>query len=383
MAVERMPITPAVLTWARKRAGYKLEELATKSGFGEVAACERGEHSKPTYRQLEKIAQILQLPVAIFFFPEPPDWPPIEETFRTLGSEQFDEIPPVIRLLLHKARAFQLGLSELNDERNTVARLITRDFRLRDDESLEEASARIRNFIGVSQSDQFGWRDEDTAFKAWRRAFYRIGVSVFKDAFGADEFCGFSLYDLEFPVIYVNNSNAKTRQIFTLFHELAHLLHRTSGVDMRHNFRQAPPADKIRIERKCNRLAASILVPDEAFNLARTPGRFDRNEASDLAKKFCVSREVIYRKFLDREWIIQAEYEAATREWAEQLAHRPNERSGGDPYRTWLSYLGEEYVSLAFRRYYEERIDDEELADFLGIKPKYIDQLEETLLGER
>ena len=382
MARERIPITPEVLTWARERAGYKVDELAAKSGFADVAACESGQ-GKPTYRQLEKIAEILQLPVALFFFPEPPDWPPIEETFRTLGSEQFAEIPPVIRLLLHKGRAFQLSLSELNDGRNPAARLITRDLILRDDEPAEAAAARIRDFLGVSLADQFGWRDEDTAFKAWRSAFYRVGVTVFKDAFGADEFCGFSLYDAEFPVIYVNNSNAKTRQIFTLFHELAHLLHRTSGVDITRSFRESLPADESRIEMKCNQLAALILVPDEEFNLARTPGRIDRSEAGGLAKRFSVSREVIYRKFLDRNWIIQEEYEAATREWAEQVTIKPKKKSGGNPYQTWLTYLGEEYVALAFRRYYEERIDDEELADFLGIKPKYIDVLEETLLGER
>ncbi len=377
-----MPITPEVLTWARERAGYNVDELAAKSGFAEVAASERGK-SKPTYRQLENIAEILQLPVAIFFFPEPPDWPPIEETFRTLGSEQFAEIPPVIRLLLHKGRAFQLGLSELNDGRNPAARLITRDLKLRDDEPIEAAAARIRDFVGVSLADQFGWPDEDSAFKAWRSAFYRVGVTVFKDAFGADEFCGFSLYDMEFPVIYVNNSNAKTRQIFTLFHELAHLLHRTSGVDMTRDFRHSLPVDESRIEVRCNKLAALILVPDEEFHLARTPGRIDRIEASGLAKRFSVSREVIYRKFLDQKWIIQSEYEAATREWAEQRTNKPKKESGGNPYQTWLTYLGEEYVALAFRRYYEERIDDEELAEFLGIKPKYIDLLEETLLGER
>ncbi len=382
MVFERMPITPKVLTWARERAGYKVDELATKSGFAEVAACERGQ-SKPTYRQLERIAEILQLPVAIFFFPDPPDWPPIEETFRTLGSKQFAEIPSVIRLLLHKGRAFQLGLSELNDGRNPASRLITRDLILRDDEPTEAAAARIRDFIGVSLADQSGWRDEDTAFKAWRSAFYRVGVTVFKDAFRADEFCGFSLYDMEFPVIYVNNSNAKTRQIFTLFHELAHLLHRTSGVDITRDFRQSLSGDESRIEVKCNQLASLILVPDEEFNLARTPGRIDRSKVSSLAKRFSVSREVIYRKFLDRNWIIQAEYEAATKEWAEQLTNKPKKESGGNPYRTWLTYLGEEYVTLAFRRYNEERIDDEELADYLGIKPKYIDLLEETLLGER
>jgi Zn-dependent peptidase ImmA (M78 family)/transcriptional regulator with XRE-family HTH domain len=381
MAKERMPITPAVLTWARKRAGYSVDELATKSGLADVAACELGQ-SRPTYRQLEKIAEILQLPVAIFFFPEPPEEPAIEQTYRTLGSAQFSEIPPAVRLLLHKGRAFQLGLNELNDGRNPAPRMITRDLILPADEPAETSASRIRKFIGVSLSQQFHWPNDDTAFKAWRSAFYRVGVTVFKDNFGVGEFCGFSLYDEEFPVIFVNNSNAKTRQIFTLFHELAHLLHHTSGVDMTREFHKPLPADKSRIEASCNQLAAMTLVPEEEFHLSSKPGRTDRAEAQRLAKRFSVSREVIYRKFLDRNWIIQAEYEAASTEWAKQL-DRKKKKPGGNLYRTWLSYLGEDYVSLAFRRYYEEQIDDEKLADYLGIKPKHIDRLEETLLGER
>ncbi|MYE27060.1 MAG: ImmA/IrrE family metallo-endopeptidase [Chloroflexi bacterium] len=382
MAKERMPITPAVLTWARKRAGYNVDELAAKSGFAEVADCERGQ-SKPTYRQLENIAEVLQLPVAIFFFPEPPDWPSIEETFRTLGSKQFAEIPPAIRLLLHKGRAFQLGLNELSDGRNLARRLITRDLKLHDDEPIEAVAVRVREFLGVSPTEQFNWGNADAALKKWRSALYRVGVTVFKDAFGVDDFCGFSLYDAEFPVIYVNNSNAKTRQIFTLFHELAHLLHRTSGVDRQGDFENKFLYEHERIEQQCNALANAILVPEEEFNLARTPGRFDRSEAITLAKRFSVSREVIYRRFLDRKWIEKAEYEAAAAEWANQFKLSQKRKPGGDHYRTQLAYLGEEYIALAFSRYYEERIDDEELADFLGIKPKHIDLLEETWLGER
>ena len=375
MAIERMPITPEVVTWARERAGYKVDDLAAKSGFAEVAACERGQ-SKPTYRQLEKIAEILQLPVAIFFFPEPPDWPPIEETFRTLGSKQFAEIPPVIRLLLHKGRAFQLGLSELNDGRNPAARLITRDLILRDDEPTEVAAARIRDFIGVSLADQFGWRDEDTAFKAWRSAFYRVGVTVFKDAFGADEFCGFSLYDVEFPVIYVNNSNAKTRQIFTLFHELAHLLFNTSGMDKDLAFRQPLPADKQHIEATCNRLAAEILVPEHALNQEIRDLTDPKSDAGVLALKFGVSREVIFRRFRDRQLVTNAEYAAATQEWHAQRGERGG--GGGNFYRTKIAYLGEEYISLALRRFYENRIDDEELADYLDVLPKNLERLEDA-----
>ena len=56
---------------------------------------------------------------------------------------------------------------------------------------------------------------------------------------------GFSLYDAEFPVIYVNNSNPNERgRYFTLFHELGHLLYRTSGVDIAlKNYRSALPAE--------------------------------------------------------------------------------------------------------------------------------------------
>ena len=232
------------------------------------------------------------------------------------------------------------------------------------------AASRIRAFLGISFAEQFGWRNADTAFKAWRSAFYRVGLTVFKDAFRADDFCGFSLYDSEFPVIFVNNSNTKTRQVFTLFHELAHLLHRTSGVVMTREFRHPLPADQSRIESNCNQLAASILVPEEEFNLAWSVGRSDRSEATRLARRFSVSREVIYRKFLDRERISKAEYEKAANEWAEQHSPSHERESGGNQLRTWLAYLGEEYVTLAYRRYHEERLDDEELADILGIKAK-------------
>ena len=126
MAVERMPITPGVLSWARKRAGYKLEELAAKPNLRKIAEWESGGPG-PTYRQLEKIAKTLELPMAVFFFPEPPDLPPIDETFRTLGSAQFAEIPPPVRLLMFKARAFQSGLAELNLGRNPAASQIVRE----------------------------------------------------------------------------------------------------------------------------------------------------------------------------------------------------------------------------------------------------------------
>ena len=378
MAIERMPITPEVLTWARERLGYTLDALAVKrKDFRKVAEWETGE-SRPTYRQLEKLANELWLPVAVFFFPEPPETPKIEETFRTLGSAHFAEIPPPIRLLMYKARAFQKGLAELNQGRSPAERQFVRDFLDNTNDPTNAVSARIREFLGVSLDEQFGWRNYDTALKAWRSAFYRVGVTVFKDAFGADEFCGFSLFDDEFPVIYVNNSNAKSRQIFTLFHELAHLLYRTSGVDRQGGFEQRLSREYSQIEQSCNALANAILVPDSELDCVIRAAEEPRVEADRLAKRFSVSREVIYRNFLDRGLIAQHEYESAAREWAAQI--KKVRRPGGDYYRTKIRYLGEEYIELAFQRFYEDRIDEDELANYLAMKPKNLEKLEDKLL---
>jgi len=84
---------------------------------------------------------------------------------------------------------------------------------------------------------------------------------VFKEAFRNDDFSGFCLYDKEFPLIIINNSMSKTRQIFTLFQELGHLLFETSGIDkLNDDYIDILPEHDKDIEILCNRLAAEILV---------------------------------------------------------------------------------------------------------------------------
>ena len=381
MAIERMPITPEVITWARERLGYSLDALiAKRSDFKRVAEWESGE-SRPTYRQLEMLAKELWLPVAIFFFPEPPETPKIEETFRTLGSEQFDEIPPSIRKLLYKARAFQVGLSELSDQRSLAQRHIVRDLKLDVDEELSGAAKRVREYIGISLQHQLEWNDDDEALKTWRSALFNVGVTVFKDAFKTDDFSGFSLFDDDFPIIYVNNSNAKVRQIFTLFHELAHLLFHTSGVDNDSAFRYFLPKEYAQIEMRCNAFAGAFLIPDDAFDRVL---RLEANRVSEtqrLSRMFCVSREVILRKLRNRQLISKHEYGETLAAWRDDA--RPKTQGGGNYYRTQIAYLGEEYIELAFRRFEENRIDEEELADYLAVAPKNLDMLEDIVFGAR
>jgi Zn-dependent peptidase ImmA (M78 family) len=371
MANEGIPVNRELISWARKRAGMTLDEAAEK--FAQIAEWEEGT-SSPSYPQLEKLSDELKLPIAAFFFPSPPVLPPIRETFRTLPDATFDQIPRQIRFLLRKAKALQLNLTELTQGRNPAPRLITRELRFPDDVSIPRMAARVREYLDVSLDRQFQWKDDDTALKAWRDAIQKAGVFVFKDAFRVEGYSGFCLYDEEFPIIYVNNSSTKTRQIFTLFHELAHLLFHTSGIDTLDDpYIPKLPERARRIEILCNKFAAEFLVPEAAFRAAIAGRDHSEQTAEQIAQQFRVSRAVIYRKFLDRGWIDEATYNSAVSAWDAQKSGG----SGGDWYRTQITYLGRAYIELAFRQYYQNRIDDAQLADYLDTKPRNVGTLEE------
>ena len=112
---------------------------------------------------------------------------------------------------------------------------------------------------------QYEWADDETSLTEGRDTLQKVSVFVFKDALRLEEYSGCSLYDDEIQIICVNNTSAKTRQSFTPFHELAHLLFYTSGIDTLDRYILRLPEQQRRIEILCNRFAAEFLVPEAAF----------------------------------------------------------------------------------------------------------------------
>lgn len=371
MKYDPIPATPDVIRWARDRSGFSIAEASEK--FKNIEAWEAGETS-PSYPQLEAMADKFKIPVAVFFFPEPPILPPISETFRTLPEQEFENLPSRIRLLLRKAKAYQINLTELTGGTNSASRRIIRDLSFSTEVSIPTMARQVREYLNVSIEEQSNWPSAEVTLNNLRQILQDVGVSVFKDAFRNPDYSGFCLYDDEFPIIYVNNSSAKTRQIFTLFHELAHLIYQTSGVDkLRDDFIDRLSDDERKIEIICNHFAAEFLLPEDAFEDAFAGREPSEDTAAELANRFHVSREFIYRRFLDRNLIDEATYSEAAQRWAGQVTGG----GGGDYYNTRIAYLGRDYIDLAFRQYYQNRISDIQLAEYLDIKPRYVSTLEE------
>jgi Zn-dependent peptidase ImmA (M78 family) len=380
----KLPINPDILKWARESANLLTEEVALKMSKSPdvIEAWEKGK-SSPTYIQLETLAYtVFKRPIAIFFFPEPPEEVTPKKSFRTLPESEIEELPPRFLRVFRRAQAMQINLEELTDGHNPAPSHILRDltFAMRDDVTTMAKS--VREYLGVSIAAQVGWAGTEIALENWRRAIEDKGIFVFKDAFREDEISGFCVYHPEFPVIYTNNSMPKTRQIFTLFHELTHLLFKTGGVDKQNDaFVRRIRGDNRRIEVLCNRFAGEFLVPKDDFDNVISSARIDEKTVEKLANRYKVSREVVLRKCLDRGLVDRAYYEQKSQDWITEARQSAATQTGGDYYRNVATYLGDTYLSLVFKSYYRNKFSIDQLAEYLGVKASSIPGLETTFMG--
>lgn len=382
----KVPVNPNVLRWARESANLTLDEVANKIKKNQeiIASWENGTDS-PSYIQLEKLAyKVYKRPVAVFFFPAPPKEDKINKSFRTLPESEFKKLPSALIKQIRKALVIQENLYELcNDKTFSNPKLLREQLDLQNYD-LKKNAANIRSILGISLDEQKSFDSTETALAKWRDAFEEHGIFVFKEAFRNDDYSGFCLYDENFPLIFINNTMPKTRQIFTLFHELGHLLLNTSGIDKMNpeinDYIRALPEPDRKLEVLCNNLAAEILVPSDDFSTHTRGITINDATIADFADIYRVSREVILRKFLDKGLIRDSTYNQFRQKWiANAIKVKQEKRGGGDYYNTKMTYLGDRYLELTFDAYYKKNISDIQLAEYLDVKLDNLPTLELSL----
>ena len=112
----------------------------------------------------------------------------------------------------------------------------------------------------------------------------------------------------------------------------------------------------------CNAFAAEFLLPAKVFAEARRGLPANEQTAAALAQRFHISRESVYRRFLDRDEITRSAYEAAARKWAAE-----SKGAGSGAATTTgpsLPTSGGPYVGLALKAFRQDRISERELAQY-------------------
>jgi Zn-dependent peptidase ImmA (M78 family) len=382
--IEGIPAQPEVLKWARVIIGKSIEEVARaiKRPASEVQAWESGRNS-PTYSQLSNLAyNVYKRPLALFFFPAPPKEADSQQEFRSLPRQEIGKLSSDTRMLIRRARAYIISMEEIFDNKNPAPTQVWNHISLSLSQSVEQQANAIGRYV-ISPKRRY---KAEEALKEWRLAIENAGIFVFRSPFVKDkDISGFCLFDERFPIIFLNSSNGKTRQIFTLLHELAHLLLRSNGIDRDCDERFCSGRNSA-IEAFCDKIAAELLLPAESFDAEYKSLIQDKSVADSaddvckgLAARFCASQESVFRRMLDRGFIKPDIYRAKLMEIRSRTI--PASQGGGGSYYTnQKSYLSDAFVSGVFARYYNGRITKSEAAERLNIKPKNFDAFEGIIL---
>ena len=378
-------VQPSVMRWARESIGMSIEDVALKLKRSpeEVMTWEAPNGASPTYAQLENLAyKVFKRPLAVFFLPAPPDEVSPTREFRTLPDADLQALHADTYVQIRKAHAFQITLKEVFEGTRPNEQLIFRSFLLDAKRSIPVQASAVRKILGISLAEQVQWKSDDIALKRWRGALEANGIFIFKAPFKQKEISGFCLPDADFPLIYLNNSTTKTRQIFSLLHELSHLLLNVTGISkFDSSYVNRLPANERRIEKFCNEVAAEILIPSADFE--RQIEGFPMNVElaqeylfANLGSRYGVSREAILRRLLDLGRVGQSFYEQKAKFWASQK----KTGSGGDWYASQNTYLSERLAREVVGRHYRNQISVEKASEFLGIKARNFAGLEQRIL---
>lgn len=380
-------INPAMLIWARKTVKLSVQLAASKIGvkLEKLEAWEKGE-AFPTVRQLYKIAGVYKRPFALFYFPSPPvhfkplkDFRKFHHQSRVLGTENEEYVLQKELLLFQQKREIALELYEQLESEAP-------QFKLKGtiNQSPEKLAENIIEYLGINHNEIATIKPGYDALNYWKKLLESKGILVFQTS-------GVPLHIMRgaciakdiLPVIIINSNDTQNGRIFSLFHELVHIVLCEDGIS---NFCYSDRRLYDQIEVYCNQTAAEVLVPARALleSLAvrshnSHEAQWTDNELRKLSHRFCVSSEVILRRLLTLGRTTNAFYQ----DFRDNLDYGEKKvPSGGDYYRNKIAKNGSLFLNLVLQGYYQEKLTASSFWDYTQIKVANLAKLEQLLYAK-
>lgn len=339
-----------MLTWAIHRAGYDMQVFAEK--HPNILKWLSGEKN-PTVKQLEEFSKKVFLPFGILLLSEPPK-EKLPFTFFRTGAGSTNHVNVNVYDTIQLLQQRQAWLRDYLIEHEFEPLPFVDKFK--SGGSVQAIVNDIRTTLKLPEN----WA---SAFSNWQEAQDHLVTHIEDNGIitmfngvvennghrkiPVEECRGFVLVDSLAPFMFVNNSDFKSAQMFTIAHELAHIW---TGHSAGFDFRELLPANDP-IERLCDQVAAEFLVPQDAFN------RVWAGNIGQTARYFKVSEIVIARRAMDTGKITKSEFRAFYKSYASrEFARKENQSGGGDFYAT-----AKKRISLTFATHVNNAVKSGEL----------------------
>lgn len=240
--------------------------------------------------------------------------------------------------------------------------------------SPREAAADTRSLLQLDFKDQIEAKNEREFYAEFRFAVERENVFVLQESFPVQDGSGFSFADGAAPAVIVINTRIATmgRRIFTLAHELFHVIQEESGISSVFTGSHK--------ERRCDEFATNFLMPEREFRAfvkkLYPDAHSFRNAIPRIAKRLKVSQQAVALR-IDELFIEPGLYG----EWLKQFDGRQNpdfvqkKSKGGPPDRDEskmkLSRYGFYFADVFSRAISDGYLSYFELYELSGLKRDY------------
>jgi Zn-dependent peptidase ImmA (M78 family) len=297
MAYTELNINPSILKWAREESGYNFVEIANKIDvdIDKYKLWEK-DGTKIPLGKLKSLANFYKRQLAVFLLPYVPEKTIKPKDFRNLKSSEKNLSKKVLEVLRDVSyfRRLAFDIQGENYWKNRYSWMNE----IKKNEN-KDIFAFLRGLLNINIEDQISWKNESSAYHNWRLAVEnRLGILIFQFPMPMDEIHGFCFGDNYPYAIVTNSKHSYTGRIFTVFHELAHILRYQSVMCLYEEV-----IENQNEEMDCNTFAGSFLVPPQFIKKTD-----DLNIISFESSKFKVSREVYLRRLKDENIISRSSF---------------------------------------------------------------------------
>jgi Zn-dependent peptidase ImmA (M78 family) len=375
-------ITPQVLIWARERLDLSLESASEYLKIKpEVLKDWEDGNKYPTILQAKTVAKKYKIPYVFFFLPEPPKniKLPKNQDYRTFSNQPIKTFSIELKTLLFDIMQRREAMIQLSHDLDFDLPRFNYFYSI--ETTNEEIIAEtVRTILNIPQD--FKTIKEYEALSFFRNAIENLGILFFQATdIEISEMRGISVFEEIYPIIVVNRNDAPRARIFTLIHELVHLLTKTAGICDNTGMSESSSLD---IEIMCNHIAANALVPE---NLLKENNIYNKliinwNDelVRDIGNEFAVSREVILGRLLTFKNIDFAFYKRKMEQYTkEYYQNKQDSETKGflKPSINTESQLGKIYIKTVLTAYNQDIITARDAIQYFdGLRLKHFEKLE-------
>lgn len=372
-------VKSSVLQYTRKSLGIDLPKASELSGIPANRIKQLESDRKPNLSELKALAKAYNSSIASLLLYEPPKEKPFPKDRRTVNSKEQGIFDIKTIFAVRKARALMYALIELKEELSLSTTNFSYKASLSDNP--KELAHTLRKEWNLDEKKEF--QNADFALEAYIEKIESLGIAIFQIPLTKDNLRGFSIIDEQLPIIVIKRgSEQATAKIFTLFHEIGHILLNEGGIcDIKfHNEQQS-------IEKWCNAFAGEILVPEDELLTNPIVKKYSRSDQKEWSKNdlikigsfFNVGLLVILRRLLDHELTSKEFYEEKHNMWNKPQFGRAKEPEGRNIPKEIIKERGKTYIGLALNAFERNLINLKDLSDYLGVKFSYIPRIRQQL----